>query len=308
MAVEAEPVDPGTKLLDEFPVDADTQTAFPEPVAAEPVVAEVPAPAKPMHPSWLVRAAKAAGMDDGEIGGMNSDELKSATQLLASTRDRDRQERETVQSARQRDPETGRFLPAEDVSHSEKTEDKPFSLKDVGIDPTKWEEGTSAETIATDIVKALLGRIDGVTKEVGTLKEREVNRERNAQFDRLDKLFTQDEATYGKGTRQSLKPGTPEAIRRQSVIAAMDQFKGSGITLEEAFQKATDALFGGLTKQEPVEIADPKGFLNGHVARPTVRQTKAPPKGPKLAAANLAARMSEYATDEPTSELDELPD
>ncbi len=301
MATQATPEDAGTKLLDEFPVDPDTvneSDSVPEP---EPATSPVPDAPKP--PSWLLRAARQVGLDDAEIAGMDPAELRSAVDTLARTRETTRQEQANDQTARARDPETGRFLP---VSPAEPAADKPFDIKDFGVDPSKWTDG-DAETIATDILKAVSGKFEQLRRDFDELKGREAAREQNAQFDRLDRLFAEDAATYGKGTRHGLKPGTPEAIRRQSVIAAMGQIKKAnpGLTLEDTFAEASQALFG-LKRQEPAD-ADPKGFLNGHLARPTVRETKPPPKGTRLATANLANRLSTMKAVEPDTEFDDLP-
>lgn len=297
MATETapEPVqDAGTQLLEDFPVDPST---VPEPAAeasAEPAEEVVAEPAKPVHPSWLARAAKQVGLDESEIAGMATDELRSAVDVLSKTREPEIR----------RDPETGRFTkPA-----AEAEAEKPFTLKDIGIDDSKWTEGATAVEIATDIVKPLLAQINELKKELDGVKGREHVRERDAHFDRLDKLFTQDESLFGKGTRQSLKAGTPEALRRNSVIGAMQQIKQSNpsMSLDEVFEKATGALFAGMKPQES-GLADPKGFLNGHTARPTVRQTKPTPKGDKAAieavAQLLATRSEVYAP-----EQDDLPD
>lgn len=309
-APKAAPVptaDAGTELIEKYePVEGPDANAPVEPVEEVPVTeTPAPPPPKPAHPSYLTRAAKQVGFDDDEIAGYTTAELKEAVNIVAMTRQQDVKLRD-AELSRQRD-ESGRFV-------KEAPEpDAPFTLKDVGIDPADWNEETVG--IMTKALAPMMAQIKELKSELGSVKAREQHRETNSALDQLDKLFSQNEAVFGVGSREDLDAESPEKVRRNAVIREMAAIPpNQRTTMKKDFAKVSKAMFGTLAPPKPVEpveeeTPDPKGFLNGHTIVPTARVTKAEPKGVRLAEQNLAARLKQRATVAvDTTEFDELPD
>lgn len=294
--------DAGTKLLEQFDFPDDPAN---EPVEAPPApeAKSTPEPeAKPAHPSWLTRAAKQVGIDDAEMASMPSSDLEKAVTILAQSRAEDRRIQD-AQTSRQRD-EQGRFV------KQEKPEEAPaeFSLKDLGLDSSKWTGEETTEQLLSSIAKPLMDQIKELKAKLSQIEERDTVRERNAQYDRLDNLFNEQSTVFGKGNRQKLKPG-PELSRRKAVIGEMAAIQQAdpGVSFEECFERATANLFGKPHAPEAPEV-DPKGYQNGSTIRPTVRQTKPQPKGDAAAMKAVEALMKERSMSAPTTEFDELPD
>jgi len=300
--MDAEKPDAGKALLEQFdiPVDPASNPQYdPEP-AAEPA-AEAVEPAvetpKPKHPSWLVNEAAKLGIENADA--MDSAELKDAVSIISRTR-------AAEQSVRQRDPETGQFVKAKDPETP-----KEFSLKDAGINSEAWDADTPATKIAADIAQPLMKIIGELKSELSALKERDETRERNAQFDKLDQLFATNETVFGKGARHSLKAGSDEILRRQVVISAMGTLKqqNPGLSLDDAFRKVSETLFGRPAQEPaPTRLDKTEPFANGHTIKPTVRATKAPPKGDAAATAAVEQLLKERAVSAEPTEHDELPE
>lgn len=306
-AVAETPVDPGQALIEKYEFPDDPGEAGLDPVVA-PVadVVETPAePARPKHPLYLSREAKKLGLEDAEIAEMATAELKDAVQTLAQVRGVDR----VADQARQRD-ETGRFVKQPEP---EPVPEAEFSLKDLGLDLTKLPENPTTEDILTAFGKPLMAEMRKLKAELTEFKERDVQRERTAQFDKLDQLFVKNEAVFGKGTRQALKPGSPEFLRRVAVINGMAAAKqqNPNASFDEQFEAVSSALFGGLVPEPVSEPADRLNYTNGHTIRPTSRATKPEPKGIKTAERAVEAIIKERGINlggPENTEHDDLPD
>src|SRR4051794_14733179 len=84
-----QPEDPGKKLLEQYkmPVDPDSHPPS-EPEPEVEVREDSPSPPPtPKHPAWVSRAAKLAGLDDGELREMSTEDVKDA--ILLSKRQSD---------------------------------------------------------------------------------------------------------------------------------------------------------------------------------------------------------------------------
>lgn len=310
--------DPGAELLKKYEMAEDVPDEPDPPIQPQPdvpdtVEVETPKPAA-KHPSWLSRAARKAGFDDTDLSEMSTDEVKEALVLRGQDRAATGVADAVAINAAGRpyDPATGQLLPAGVVPPTAPagTEDKPFSLKDsLGVDISGLKEDATTEEILTLVVKPLLARIDKLEAGVSEFDKREQARQMNAHFDRLDQLFAEDPDRFGKGARQRLKPG-PELAKRKAVIARMGELHNEqkGIGLEEAFERATDELFG--TKSAPAPKEDPNiaKFADAATIRPANRNGVKVQKGRAAAEANLATILKERASSETASEREELPD
>lgn len=307
---EATNADPGTQVLEDFfPEDAASGTVV---ETAEPVAEVKPEPAKPKHPAYLVRSAKNVGFDDSEIESYTTAELKEAVNIVAMTRQQDVRERQVLEGV-QRGPD-GKFVKKEAEPEPE------FNLSEVGVDMSEFDEDTQGRLAKalTPLAKQLKQMKTAFETKMADLDAREKQREVNAHLDRLDQRFVENADLFGEGKRAKLDPDSDEFSRRIAVANEIGRIAQAhkGIEFDEAFDRAVKRL--GFTapkpapKVEPVEepevVKDPYGYANGSTVKPTVRETKPPPKGTKAAIAHVAAALKERGAIVDTSEHDELPD
>lgn len=309
---EATNADPGTQVLEDFfPEDAASGTVV---ETAEPVAEVKPEPAKPKHPAYLVRSAKNVGFDDAEIESYTTAELNEAVKIVAMTRQQDVRERQVLEGV-QRGPD-GKFVKKE----AEPEPVPEFRLEELGVKEEEWDD--NAKEVMRSVAKPLLQQLKSLKAELeeklGAIDAREKQREVNAHLDRLDQRFVENADLFGEGKRTKLDPDSDEFSRRIAVANEIGRIAqaNKGIEFDEAFDRAVKRL--GFTapkpapKVEPVEepevVKDPYGYANGSTVKPTVRETKPPPKGTKAAIAHVAAALKERGAIVDTSEHDELPD
>jgi hypothetical protein len=122
-------------------------------------------------------------------------------------------------------------------------------------------------------------------------------------------MFAEDTDRFGKGARQRLKAG-PELSRRKAVIGRMEELRTEvkGIGLEDAFERATNELFGAKPAPPPKEDPNIVKFHDAATLRPAQRNGVKTQKGRAAAEANVATILAERASSETSNERDELPD
>lgn len=314
MATEIETTQPkpdaGTELLQQYKmaVDPESQPAAEE-TAAPATSNQSPPPAAqptaPKHPSYLTRLAKQNGLDDAEIQALSADDLKEAI-ILSGQRKAEHQEAQ--RSVRQRDPQTGRFLPVAGEAQNEPSpapaEEKPFSLAEIGVDPAKWTENTTFADALTEVLGAVHKKYEAKFRQLeGGLTEfdrREQARHAQAAGDKLDQMFQSHESVFGKGTRHKLAKDSPEFVRRSMVVQAMKaNFEADPqLSFEENFERASKAFVGLAAASQPVPSApvDDKNFRNGATLLPTAR---------RFAEMKPGIKKAEMAVDEFLRTMDE---
>ena len=265
---------------------------------AAPAAEEVKPVEPPKHPNWLVRAAKQAGLDDDEVGSMDRAELEKAVDLVSRSQ-------KPV-----RDPDTGRFVP-QPTQPAEP--EKEFSLKDFGIDEKRLEMfDPEFAKILTDVVKPLATESKANKKLLAELKERDQQRHTAAATDQLDKLFIQHEKIFGKGEREDLDPESAEYMRRGMVARAMQaNFQANpNLSFKKNFEMAAKAFVGLATPTKPAEatVADPKGYRNGAIPKPTNRMEPPKKKGDKAAMDFIKEYQEALTSDEDKEAYEKLPD
>lgn len=288
-----QPEDPGKKLLEQYkmPVDPDSHPpSDPEPeveTREEPV-----SPPPPKHPAWVSRAAKLAGLDDGELREMSTEDVKDA--ILLSKRQSD-EHRDVQRDVRARDPRTGQF-----VAQPAPEPEKAFELADLGIDTSKWDENSSTADILKQVVEPLVKRVKQLESGLTDVDRRDQQRTAAQALDQIDKLFVQHESVFGKGGRDDLEPDSAEYTRRGMVIRAMQQNVASdpSLSFKKNFERAAKA-FLTLTPTSPpppAPVEDPKGFANGKTVVPTNR---------RFADMKPGIRKAELGIDEILRQMDE---
>ena len=308
--------DAGTQLIEDFfPEDP---ASNPTPVKVAPKAEEKPVETpKAKFPGPLIRAAKALQFTDAEIEGYETaKDLKEAVEMVNLVRNQDRKEQQVLAEVT-RDAQTGRFVKQEvaPVAESE------FSLKDLGIDSSKWTAETDTETILSSALKPLVKQLKELKGEleekINGLTEREQYRDREKRLDALDQLFVKDDSVFGKGSRFDLTQGSPEMKRRKAMIGAMAELfqTEKGITEKECYERAKQDLFGGFqakheekTEEVQEEVKPRFDLTKASTIQPTAKAHKPPPKGHATAVANLADRLGQRSMNGDTSEFDELPD
>lgn len=274
-----------------------------------PVAEPAPAPEPVKHPGWLLRAAKAAKIEDSEIAEMDRSQLERAVEL-SKTHFEDMRRHEQPRPR----GEDGRFVKPEEQP------EEPFNLKMLGLDPKKWDETeeidgvvkpkVGTEGILTDALAPLVKEIKALRQELAQVKQAEQNRAVREHENELDKLFASKPELFGKGGRSDLKPNSPEWKRRAAVARAMqaESQSESNLTFSENFRRQVDDLYPSTPQPEtPKERPDPHGFQNGTTRQPTARAEAPRPKGPRAAADYLQERFLGGGTDHRAPEADEDP-
>jgi len=334
------PADAGAKLLEKYEMADDATTRATDPPAyaaaapAEPAAetrpaAEPKAPA-PKHPAWLARKAKEVGITAAEADELSSDELKDAIALTTTRREENRSDARVAFNAAGRpyDTVTGQLLPqntpASTFDHLQPKPaapavEKPFALREYGIDTSKLTADSSTDEILTAALEPMAKRYEAMVKRVDALEAalaeaqgREQVRETNAHFDRLDQLFAQDRETFGEGSRYDLDQSSTEFAKRQAVIGRMNQLHQAnprGSLKGHYAQAVSDLGYKPAPAAEPTvngQTAD--AYRNGQVLAPTPRVSPKAPKGVKSAQAaveTILRRRAESQAD--TDERSELP-
>ena len=127
--------------------------------------------------------------------------------------------------------------------------------------PEKFDLGIPPEvmdTIDPSIANALKKLADevqelrGLKGKLGTIEQREQQREFNSFQERCDNAFAKHEAVLGKGSFGELNPQGPELLRRQAVLDTA-QRDNPRIPFEKRIERAVEALFG----KQPVATSSP---------------------------------------------------
>lgn len=246
------------------------------------------------HPRYLLHQAKDLGMDPAEVAALSTDELGEAVAAQAAWAvGRARQDtlRNSIDQPRQapeplvrREPESA----AEEIDWGQDESGRKLSDRDY-LPPI-------AGAIRT--TRALEKRIAELEKRLGDLGEREVRREANSHFDRVDQTFAKLndlEAVLGKGGRHDLERESPEMQRRMAVLESAKRLAGENATLEQQLAKVPQAarlLFGDRPAAAPEkpDRAAVERWNEAATARPTHREGALElPKG-KAAAVKAVAQ------------------
>lgn len=304
----------------ELPVDPQSNPQYAEPTPApaqqadtKPAVTETtPTPAV-THPNHLIQAAKRIGMDESEFRNMTSAELRDSINLLIQTRNEERRLRGNAQSAQQfRNPQNGQFVSPQGTLPAEPAPaPKEFSLEDAGIDIKTLESVEERAELFKAVVKPLFEQIQDLKRQLGDIGIREKRREAETAMEKVDRIFSEQSAIYGKGSARELNRQSPEFRRRMSVIREMEALKQSNpnISIDEAIGQAM-TMFDGIMPAAPAPAPanhDPRGYANGTVGVPQNRDTAQPPKGVNAAVSAVQAKLSEYGNVAAPDEWSELP-
>ena len=186
-------------------------------------------------------------------------------------------------------------------------EDKPY---DLGLQEDQWDP-----TLMGALKKLAAGHADQA-KEIKALKQQIAhlhhveNIRANESFaQKMDRLFSGDEATFGKGEGRTLKEDSDELARRRAVLGAMQGIK-ENISIEAKYERAYQKIFGSVKPAAPAaddtELAARQDeWRRGNVARPTQRAGGSEPPGTAKATRSVAAKMAEQNGAIDSGEADE---
>lgn len=304
--------DPGTKLLEQYRMASDPESR-PEPAETptETVVAPEP-PAAPKLPSYLTKLAKQHGFNESDLSSMSADDVRDAIVLAKGRSEEHRDVERGIRlnaAGRPYDPQTGRLLPV--VADPKPEPEVPFSLKELGIDETNLDPdfAKTLTALAKPIIernKALEDKLKRLEDGLGEVDRRDQARTHAAALDQLDRMFVQNKAVFGEGSREDLDPDSPEYQRRAMVVDRMEKNFAADKTLSfrKNFEKASKAFAGVSTPTSPppppAAIEDPKGFRNGATIVPTNRRFAELPLGTKRAEAAVDDFMRNMEEEEVT--------
>jgi hypothetical protein len=292
--------------------------------AATPQVSTSPAAVTPSAgtgatqlPAYLIRQAKELDFSDDEIADHTEKSLERAVS---------REFRRTKELATRTHVQT----PAASNIGTDRVENDGPPKVDWG---TVKDEVTGEERAATDddvygpvasVVKRLNEELHALKSQVKVLTERETVRERRQQASWLDQRFAARSDVFGSQTVDEIDRTSPEFLRRQSVLSTVeflgkqDRELGRKRTMEELFDAAVSANFGGSARPAPADKIAPKvgrdpstgkftsapppvtddeaeelearkkAFAEGGIEKPTDRQPPRPAKGPDLARQTVA--------------------
>lgn len=321
-ATETPVADTGSKPAEgyELPVDPQSNPQYAEPtpapaqqVEAKPAVTEpTPTPAV-THPNHLIQAAKRIGMDESEYRNMNSAELRDSINLLIQTRNEERRLRGNAQSVQQfRNPQTGQFVsPQAAVQPEAAPAPKEFSLEDAGIDIKALETVEERSELFKTVVKPLFEQLQEVKRQLAEIGTREKRREVETTMEKVDRIFSENPALYGKGSGRELDRQSPEFRRRMSVIREMEAIHNANpnIPVTDALNQAM-TMFNGIMPAAPAPApvnSDPRGFAQGTLGVPQNRDAAPAPKGHNAAVSAVQAKLAELSTVAEPDEWSELP-
>jgi hypothetical protein len=214
------------------------------PPAAEPVpqpAVALAAPLPPKHSPRVLRMAADFGIPQPEIDATDPEVLEETLihlnrQLLA-----DRQRFITQ-------PPTA---PAAAAPAAPAQAAAPEKF-DLGIPPEVMD---SLDPSISGALKKLADEVQelrGLKGKLGTIEQREQQREFNSFQERCDSAFAKHEAILGKGSFGELNQQGPELRRRQAVLDTA-QRDNPRIPFEKRIERAVEALFG----KQPVATSSP---------------------------------------------------
>lgn len=230
------------------------------------------------HPGWLVKQAKAFGLEDDQIEAMTTSVLGSVVNHLHNERYTSRE-----QSATARDIDKAAVTAPEDF--------------DLGFDASQFDpvlvNGFKAHLAkqAKEIAE-LKAQLGGVRQTI----EQKDNETRSAWVDRLFSEHGNTER-IGKGSVRQIKANSVEMRLRHSAIAHAQALAGPKASPEDWIPLIPEALKElGLGKvstpaQAPANRITPEQWDAATLATPTHRNGAAEPKGDARAIQNLSARM-----------------
>lgn len=265
--------------------------------ASEPALATSPSPSPPAEtaatptqprnpdgtyakPAPLTSEALRLGLTEGEVAAATASELREHVALLQRI-------------------EHGRLLRsvldrAEKPAAAAKAPEPAAVPDEFDLDSDEFDPKLRAMSKA---LKTALAKID-------QLERRDHERETHAFLNRLDTLFTADDATFGKGATDALGADSPELARRQAVMMHLNNIpREKRTTLEKDVARIRAALFGKVTPAptpEPAPAPKAPDWYEAGLSRPSGRTAPPEPKGAARAAKAIApilAQMNGAAQD-----------
>ncbi len=305
--------------LDGSPVKAPAQ----KPAASTPPKPETPPPAPaPKHSDRVLRLAKHFNISQQEIDSSSTDQLLrevQAAQLEHATAMAQQSQNRVPESAGQRQQ-----TPAPD------SQTEPEWTIGEWTDPegkkSKFEE--MVDPVFASYLKQQHETIRQLQKQVEGLTQAHRHQTAMTTAERFDKKFAGNESRYGKGTVRDIQRGTPEAIRRTTLVGIVHQLAQAdpSIPIETLFDRADAILYGEsapvpTTEPTPSRQPPPQNPLNGRfvspaewdgaaLAKPTHRSPQDEPLGDRRALRNLNKKLVEKGIDPNAITVDdpELPD
>lgn len=276
-----------------------------------------PPPSPPQHDPSAVRFAKQFGLSQSQIDGATPAELSD---WVFSVNQRMLAEQAAADRAAKAKPVAPVVEPAEDDIGISAEEEQLYDPKLLKI----LKETTKLTRQQNKVIKQLETKLQ-------TAETREQNRVVEHQRDRVDatiaKLGKQFEPILGAKGWRELGENDAEMIRRQSVLSMAAKLAGPNATTEQQLAKiapAAKALFGFALGEAPDETPETPAtpptqqrytpeqqrWMNGNVATPTQRKTKAEQNGTAKAersVADLLKNRGVTGADTETS-LDDFPE
>jgi len=231
----------------------------------------------PQHSQSLMAMARDFGITDEEMSTVTPDALQVAVYQLMQRDRRQQKESAAAQTIHQAtDRNLGNQPPAEP---------EPPPVDESMYDPGLMRMLKQMRDDHAQQIKAL-------KDQISQLQQVEAVRSNESFADKMDRLFSGDEKTFGKGDRHSLKEGSADLARRRAVLFQMQQITQG--TLEAKYQQAYKLLYGEREPApEPELAARQQEWLRGNVARPTNRDNAAEPDGVAKATRSVAAKQRE---------------
>jgi hypothetical protein len=313
-AASANAAAPATSLVDQYdaegdsepaaPASVDSRSPSPEPESRGPdrdpatgrFLPSTPETRKPSQ--YLVGMAQDLGIDPAEIAGMTPDTLEVAVYHLSKqhranqqwARDREGSREQTRDQATDRNIAGGQAAAGQTEGES-RTPSPPTSddAFDLGIDEQAYDPALIG---AIKKMGAHAKEIKQLKEQIGHLHRLEMVRANETFAQKMDRLFSDDESTFGKGEGRALKEDGPELARRRAVLGVMQGIKTG--TIEDKYAKAYEMLYG--TRQAHTDdslAARQDEWRRGNVARPTQRGNASEPPGVEKAKRTAAQKMAE---------------
>ncbi len=142
--------------------------------------------------------------------------------------------------------------------------------------------------------------------QLNAIHQVEADRANETAVETADRIFGEDEETFGSGKARSIKADSPEHLRRLAVWELAKKQKGS---VEECLRKAREILYGKktLSREEKPAVdqrpatdrrvvkdeIDEEDWREAALARPTRRDAPVEPKGTRRAEKAVAKKLRE---------------
>ena len=243
---------PAQKLAEEYELpnsDFDPDQFKPAGAGTTQPVADAPpppeaAPAAPKHSKRVLRMAEQFGISQAEIDATEPEALDEALVVLQRQMLDDRQ-RLIAQPGRQAEP----------AAQAPAAPKAPEAF-DLGIPAEEMADIHPSIASALKKLAAEVQDLRGLKGTLGTIQQREQQREFDSFQQRCDAAFARHETVLGKGSYGELNPQGPELRRRQAVLDTA-QRDNPKIPFEKRIERAVEALFGKQTAAAaPLPIGD----------------------------------------------------